>query len=202
MTYLTKLKLSPITNLSDARFAAAAGIDYMGFCFDPSSVDFLLPIKAKEIIEWTSGSYAIGEFGEQSVEEITALSDLLNMDVVAINNSLLPDELPQIGKPIIKIIEIENRDLAYLKIELQAYTDVVAGFQLNGSFNTTITENALQEICKEYKVFLNLILAPEVLQATLQEIQPYAFILQAGSEEKTGMKEYDDLNEMLELLKA
>jgi len=202
MTYLTKLKLSPITNLSDARFAAAAGIDYMGFCFDPSSVDFLLPIKAKEIIEWTSGSFVIGEFGEQSVEEITALSDLLNMDVVAINNSLLPDELPQIGKPIIKIIEIENRDLAYLKIEFQAYTDVVAGFQLNGSFNTTITKNALQEICKEYKVFLNLIIAPEVLQATLQEIQPYAFILQAGSEEKTGMKEYDDLNEMLELLKA
>jgi phosphoribosylanthranilate isomerase len=61
--YPAKIKLSNITNLSDARYAAAVGIDYIGFCFDTNDANYIPPVKAKEIFEWTSGTIVVAEFG-------------------------------------------------------------------------------------------------------------------------------------------
>jgi hypothetical protein len=41
-----------VNNLSDARYAAAVGIEYIGFCFDNSNPNYIAPIKAKEMIDW------------------------------------------------------------------------------------------------------------------------------------------------------
>jgi hypothetical protein len=68
--YPSKIKLSNINNLSDARFAAAVGIDYIGFCFDADDASYIPPVKAKEIFEWTSGINIVAEFGEQRIDEI------------------------------------------------------------------------------------------------------------------------------------
>jgi phosphoribosylanthranilate isomerase len=198
----TKIKLSPITNLSDARFAAAAGIEYMGFCFDPSSPDFLLPIKALEIIEWTSGSYAIGEFGSQELSEISELSDLLNLDVVLLNNRILPDELPQIGKPIIKGIQLDEMGPVELANELCAYAPYADAFQLNGTQPIDARKDELMEACLQYKIVWNLPYNNANVLDILNTYKPYSLVILAGSEEKVGMKEYDELNEMLDLLKA
>lgn len=200
MSFLSNLKLSPITNLSDARFAAAAGINYMGFCFDPSSPDFLLPIKAKEILEWTSGCHAVGEFGEQEIEEITELSELLNLDVVLLNSSILPDELQQIGKPIIKGINLDELDSIALANELCAYAPYADAFQLNGHADWIQRKDELIEACLQYKIIWNLPFELAKAKEILGVFKPYALNLAAGKEEKTGMKEFDDLNELLESL--
>jgi phosphoribosylanthranilate isomerase len=202
MAYLSKLKLSPITNLSDARFAAAAGIEYMGFCFDPNSADFVLPIKAKEMIEWTTGSHVVGEFGNQSLEEITEMSDLLNVDVVGINNQLLPDEFQQIGKPIIKMVNLDELSLDKLAIEFQAYDPFVDAFQLNGNLNWALVQTELKNTIANYKIIWNLPTNAETIKEVVEFFKPYAIVLSAGSEEKTGMKEYDDLYTLLELLEV
>ncbi len=200
MPFLTKLKLSPITNLADARFAAAAGIEYMGFCFDPSSKDFLLPIKAKEILEWTSGSFAVGEFGDQDIAEISELSELLGLDVVLLNNSILPDELPQIGKPIIKAISLDQMGAVELANELCAYAPYADAFQLNGTMPFADRMDELTEACLQYKIMLNLPYQANNITQLLHALKPYALNLPAGEEEKTGMKEFDDLNALLDIL--
>lgn len=199
MANSTKIKLSPITNLTDARYAAAAGIEYMGFCFDPNSADFLLPIKAREILEWTSGSHAVGEFGEQTVEEIAELSDLLGMDVVLIQNSLLPDELPAIGKPIIKAIHFDDMGPVEVANELCAYAPYADAFQLNGSKDISVRTDELIEICLQYKIVWNLPYSASNVLEILQKFKPYSLAILAGNEEKTGMKEYDELNDLLDL---
>mgnify|MGYP003545525763 CR=1 FL=1 len=199
MANSTKIKLSPITNLTDARYAAAAGIEYMGFCFDPNSADFLLPIKAREILEWTSGSHAIGEFGEQAADEIAELSDLLGMDVVLIQNSLLPDELPAIGKPIIKAINFDNMGPVEVANELCAYAPYADAFQLNGSKDISVRTDELIEICLQYKIVWNLPYSASNVLEILQKFKPYSLAILAGNEEKTGMKEYDELNDLLAL---
>lgn len=196
-----QLKLSPITNLSDARYAAAAGFQYMGFCFDPTSKDFLLPIKAKEIIEWTSGSYTVGEFGEQDLDEIKELSELLQMDVVALNNSILPDELPQIGKPIIKMVNVDVMGPVELANELCAYAPYADAFQLNGELPIAGREDELMEACLQYKIIWNLPFSVTQINDVVQRYNPYAINISGGDEEKTGIRDYDELNAMLELLK-
>jgi phosphoribosylanthranilate isomerase len=199
MSYITKLSLYPITNLSDARFAAAAGISYVGFCFDPNSPQFILPIKAKEILDWISGSHAIGYFGAQEVDEVLALSELLNMDVVALENNLLPDELPAIGKPIIKVIDVSHKDVNFISNEIAAYQQYADGFELKGVLPTSVSLDFIKDICAKHKVFLNLTLGSAIDRETLLNLAPYALVLAGGNEEKTGLKEYDELNDLLQL---
>ena len=79
MSFLTKVKFSNVNNLSDARYAAAVGIEYIGFCFDKSNPDYIAPIKAKEMIDWITGSNIVAEFGNQSIEEIKAKLENINV---------------------------------------------------------------------------------------------------------------------------
>ena len=90
MNFITKVKLGSITNLSDARYAAAAGIDYLGFCFDPNHQNYIAPMKAKEIIDWITGCEIVAEFGNQSKEEIKTMNDVIRFDFIELNNQLLP----------------------------------------------------------------------------------------------------------------
>ncbi len=200
MPYLSKLKLSPITNLADARFAAAAGIDYMGFCFDPASPDFITPIKAKEIIEWTSGSHTVAEFGDQSLQEIIEITELLNMDIVALNNRILPDEIVQIGRPVMKIIDSSLMDLNTIEVELQLYAPFADAFILSGNLNHNAYKERLQAIFNAYKIIWGLKVEPLRIKEIIETFKPYAINLQAGIEEKTGLKEFDELYDVLEAI--
>jgi len=193
-----KLKLSPITNLSDARFAAAAGFHYMGFCFDPSSEDFVLPIKAKEIIDWTTGSHTVGEFGNQSAEDISEIADLLGVDVVLINNTILPDELPSIGKPIIKAIDLNVLGLEASARELEAYFPYCDAFQVNTNTLNEAEITWLNAFANKYKMILNLGNERNAIHAAIKQCRPFAINLHAGKEDKAGMRDFSDLNELLE----
>lgn len=193
-----KLKLSPITNLSDARFAAAAGFHYMGFCFDPSSEDFVLPIKAKEIIDWTTGSHTVGEFGNQSAEDISEIADLLGVDVVLINNTILPDELPSIGKPIIKAIDLNVLGLEASARELEAYSPYCDAFQVNTSVLNDAEITWLNAFANKYKMILNLGNERNAIHEAIKQCRPFAINLHAGKEDKAGMRDFSDLNELLE----
>jgi phosphoribosylanthranilate isomerase len=201
MSYITKLSLYPITNLSDARFAAAAGIEYIGFCLNPNDADFIMPIKAKEILDWISGSHAIAYFGEQDLDEVISLSELLNMDVVALENSILPDELPQIGKPVIKVIDISTKNLDFVNNEISAYQKYADAFELKGTLHAGILLTDVKELCAKHKVFLNLNFNGFPGKELVTELMPYAWHLQGGKEEKIGLKDYDELNECLDKLK-
>jgi phosphoribosylanthranilate isomerase len=50
MNYPFILKFSSISNLTDARYAAGAWSDFIGFCFDPSSDHYIEPKSAKKLL--------------------------------------------------------------------------------------------------------------------------------------------------------
>lgn len=201
MSFLTRIKLGNVTNLSDARYAAAVGIDYIGFCFDPSGHNYIAPIKAKEMIDWVTGSHIVAEFGDQSFNEINDISELLNVNVIELDNRLLPDELPAFGKPIIKKIDITVFDFAGLKKEIESYQEVCDAFHLytSGSQNH-LTEQQLKELFTGRQVIWGF----EVSEATVKEIidtyQPFALNISGGMEEKAGIKDFDELNELLDTI--
>ncbi|MFN4972127.1 MAG: phosphoribosylanthranilate isomerase [Bacteroidota bacterium] len=198
MALFTRLKLSGINNLSDARFAAAAGFEYIGFCFNPESAHYLAPVKAKEIIDWTTGCAISGEFGHQPVQEIADISTLLNLDVVELNNSLLPDELQQIDKAIIKHIDTAHFNTESLLAELNAYAAVADGFLVYTSSNLLPDESVLKHVCSNYKIIWGFDVNAADIKHIVQHYQPYAINLQGGDEERPGVKDFDTLNDILD----
>jgi phosphoribosylanthranilate isomerase len=198
MSFLTKVKLGNITNLADARYAAAAGVDYMGFCFDPSNENYIAPIKAKEIIDWTSGSLIVAEFGDQPLEEIRDISELLNVDVIEVNNRLLPDELLGLGKAVIKKINLLGLDAQQLNIEIATYKEVADAFHLYGDAASTTDKEQLIEICSSNQVIWGLELTADNVLTVVETFRPYAINLSGGTEERAGVKDFDEMNDLFE----
>jgi phosphoribosylanthranilate isomerase len=196
-----KIKLGNITNLSDARFAAAAGIEYMGFCFDTNNVNYIPPIKAKEIIDWTSGCFVVAEFGNQSIGEIMAITEMLNIDIVEINNLLLPSDINEIDKPIIKKIDISLLNKETLTAEITSFSNKVDAFHLFASHeNNSITAEHLKEICGHHKIIWGINTSSKTIKQIIANYQPYAINITGGDEEKTGVKDFDELNNILDVL--
>ncbi len=93
MNYPFKIKFSSITHLSDARYAAGAWADYIGFCFDPTSNKYIEPAKAKAIIEWLSGCNIVAEFGNQPIEWITEICRELKISIIQIPDNYADSEI-------------------------------------------------------------------------------------------------------------
>ena len=71
-----KIKISQITNLTDARYFAAWGVDFLGFDINPESEHFSSPSIVAEISEWVEGP------------ERPWRADLVNVPVMMLNNIL------------------------------------------------------------------------------------------------------------------
>ncbi len=69
---VTKVKICGITRLHDARTAAAAGADFLGFIQHEDSPRYVEPDVAKEIIDWVRGPEPVGVFVNRDADEVNA----------------------------------------------------------------------------------------------------------------------------------
>jgi phosphoribosylanthranilate isomerase len=74
-----KLRLSDITNLTDARYAAAEGFDWIGFNFIVDTPHVINSLKAKEIKGWLSGPTYFGKFNGKDLSEIRGIAAILSL---------------------------------------------------------------------------------------------------------------------------
>lgn len=200
--YPSKIKLSNITNLSDARFAAAVGIDYIGFCFDTNDVNYIPPVKAKEIFEWTSGTIVVAEFGEQSIEEIKDISELLGVDFIEIYNSILPDEFSLFQVPLIKKIDLDRFDASSLLKEIEAYKISCYAFHLfSSSGRDNFDKGILKELCQNHLIIWGLPLDLSNTKEIIEINKPFALNISGGYEEKPGLKDFDEMNDWLDSIR-
>lgn len=86
MFHRSRIKFGSITNLTDARYAAAVYADWLGFCFIPGHSRYIEPIKAKEIIDWLSGPKMVAELGSLMPESMMSALEILMIDTVQVND--------------------------------------------------------------------------------------------------------------------
>lgn len=201
MSLLTNIKLGNITNLSDARFAAAAGATYIGFCFDPQSPFYIAPIKAKEIMDWVNGTSVVAEFGEQSLAEIKDISELLNVDAIEVNNTLSPDELLSLGKAIVKKIDVNQFTIEEIETEIAAYHSVADAFHLYASNKPERYDcDQLVKLSQQVKIIWGLHFTKQNVTNIIEAFKPFALNLEGSEEEKTGIKDFEELNDLIEVI--
>jgi phosphoribosylanthranilate isomerase len=201
LNYLCKIKLSGVGNLSDARYAAAMGIHYISFCFDPANPAYIAPVKAAEIMGWTSGSEAIGSFGEQSKEEISDICEMLKLDMVEVENAIEAAQLISFERPIIKTIDVSGMNENEVETIIEKYRATCYAFQLKAE-KYPFSNSFLSKLCSEVKIIADINFHISNTAAFIREVKPYAISLQAGSEEKTGLRDFDELADLLESIQV
>lgn len=172
-----KIIVQNITNLTDARYFAAWGVDYLSYNMDQDS-DFFLPYeKVKEISEWVEGPKTLVE--SNSIEFLEG-----------VDGNILGDMYSSL--PVSKE--------AFYRTSL---SEVKKGLP-NGNYIVKITTAELEEIKSLDKAsLLGCTLFLDITELDfkhLDELPDYGLIIQGGEEEKVGVKSFEELDVLYDWL--
>ncbi|MER0439301.1 N-(5'-phosphoribosyl)anthranilate isomerase [Emticicia sp. W12TSBA100-4] len=197
MSLKTLVKVSNITNLSDARYCAGMGVEMIGFVMDKFSADYTSPEKMKEIKSWVAGVLVVGETQSADYEEVKAMVEAYEIDILQISEAGLLPQIADLSKPIILKLEFES---AYLEDYLERYSQFVEFFLVDGGDFSDFARYTLKEYAFNYPIVLDFGITAENVNELLEEMQLKGIALKGSNEIRPGYKDYDELSEILELL--
>lgn len=209
MNLKTNVKLGEVTNLSDARFAAGRGAQFVGFALSPEHPNYLPPDKVQEIAGWVDGPSLVGEWSGGLPDVIADTHERLQLDYVQLNRYD-----PELATAVSDLVLIQC-------IALEAWTtsaEIIR--QVNGVHLCThhfmlccdsltgqeqflsakAHEQLIVEMCRDYPIILNWQFTKENLVPVLEKFNPFGINLKGGQEDKPGLKDFDTLNELVDLL--
>lgn len=182
----TKIIASKVQNLTDARYFAAWGVEYMSFLIE----DFTGQAPAiKEMKDWVEGPIFALEYDEAvDIERLNVQLDALQMDHAIVQGndaSIMASDWEII--PSYSIDEIENvKGSCILRLaEYKHWTEEL--------------KSQLKHHCQEAKVYIDASFDAADVDDILS-LGIAGLVLRGGDEEKVGVKTYDDLDEIMEAL--
>lgn len=198
MALKTFVKISSITNLSDARYCAGMMVDVLGFNIDQTSQECISKEEFTEITEWVAGVQFAGEFHSANADQIKdALKDF-PIDYIEIANLELVEKVQLLGKPIIFRLTInDEHDLDSLKSNL-SYLDELASFVIIKSNNPMLHDQIDAQI-GYYNGNLTLLKGYGIQPSPIIHKFP-GLEMEATKEDRPGFKDYGEIMDVLELL--
>ncbi len=190
MALKLSVKIGDVTNLSDARYAAGMGVDYIGFNINEDSKHYLQADSFKEILNWVSGVGIIGEVGNNNLPQgyEQFLPETGN-----------PDLLAKCSEGVLRIA-CENKSLQEIQDSLQQAPQAL--FYLLELTQAQLEKytRQLAELCSQYAIYLSLPFTETLLQIVVETIQPKGIEIKGSLEEQPGLKDYDGIADVLEWL--
>jgi phosphoribosylanthranilate isomerase len=188
-----------ITNLTDARYFAAKDVAYLAFNMEAGTEGYLDPMHMQAMREWVEGPIITGEFNEgTSLEIINETVRFYNLGAVIVPDSLrhAQIEAPEI---IVKIMLHREQTSAIEPPNTENITALL--LELNES---SISWLDMQDLLAHTStpIILQFDAAPSALPDILRYVLPYGISLTGGEEEAVGVKSFDEVEEIFDLLEA
>ncbi|WP_400190922.1 hypothetical protein [Hymenobacter sp. B81] len=203
MALLLPVIVRGINNLSDARYCAGMGAEYLTFRLDPGLPGAVTPELVQELSSWIAGVHLIGEFGELPAEQINALASRCGLHSVLLHRMRRSEEMAELALPALSLVawipdmlpeDVDNRfrslahfaGLVFPEPPAQPLTD----FQLAH----------LSEQARAYPIWLAPSFAPDSLRSLIERVHPAGLVLEGGDEIRPGVRDFTELEAIFELL--
>ncbi|GAB3031778.1 phosphoribosylanthranilate isomerase [Spirosoma pulveris] len=208
MALKTLVKISNVTNLSDARYCAGMGVDMLGFSMDTDSPDYVDPKKFGEIRGWVAGVQIVGETSStdpEIIEELIATyqPDLLQVDEAA----LLPylSTLANTANDLRFILRVDVAQLTFDQLDTTLQTGATnADYVLLESKGPMHLDEDVKELLKRqasrYPILLGTGISVGNVHQLLDDLSVKGIALSGGAEEQPGNKEFGELMDILEAI--
>lgn len=186
----TKVILSHVTNLSDARYAAGMGVDFIGFSINPASKYFVTDKDVNTIRDWLSGVGIIGEVIEKND------ADNYKIDYEQINSV---DNLNGFDHPILKI-KVDDSNISSIEAILSNHAHQVSFFILDlEGLEWSQYSSDLKTVCSNNPCYLSAEFTPDNIDHYLS-LKPKGIVLYGSQETKPGLSNYEGIADILEVL--
>lgn len=188
-----KIKLGSVNNLTDARFGAAMGVEWVGFCFDNKNPLYVSPVQAQAIIGWLSGPAAVAEFSPtQGLNEIEDIVRLLGFEWIQIAEPAMLHYFEASDINIILELDANAGDfeavLTNLPVEVKAI--LVKKFT---------PEHAAKLATLQVPVLFDMEGLSTEQQNELKAFNPYGINISGGFETAPGIRDFDEMNAVFEV---
>lgn len=202
MALKTFVKIGGITNLSDARYCSGMYVNLLGFSVEKTSDKYISPAQFSEITGWLSGLEYVGEFEGASAGEVReTLKNYPGISWVEHSNLDTLIELKDSGFSMIYKSDLEEvRDQEYQIGTAVSEAGII--FHLTSTHERLTAEdleviNLLSEKCE---IVLGAGLSSENVLDLLADHTLKGVALSGGTELKPGLKDFDELADILEKL--
>ncbi|MBN3581851.1 phosphoribosylanthranilate isomerase [Algoriphagus aestuarii] len=202
MALKTFVKISGITNLSDARYCAGMYVNLIGFALEESSEKYVKPSQFEEITGWVSGLEFVGEF--ENYSETDTLDALKQYPAITWVEHVRIDDLIALKAAGYQVIY--KKDLAEVR---HMEFDVAKILNKEGIlFHITSNDDPLTPkdlevitlLSQQCDVILGAGLSAENVNELLYQLKLKGIVLEGGEEIKPGLKDFDELADILEVL--
>lgn len=192
----TKVKVSAIENLSDARYCAGMGVEWLGFSMTEVPVD-----KLNEIRNWLSGIQIVGEAFNCTEDQIIALFEAYKPDVLEIDSSTNLEKIKHLSVSKFLKVNLDSDNLPTLFAAARPYVDY---FFLVGDSEDSLKgfENQVEIWSAQYPIILGLSIPKDDLEEWVEQSSIQGIGLIAGKEERPGYRDFTDLMTILEKLET
>jgi phosphoribosylanthranilate isomerase len=202
---MTKVKICGITNLKDALLSAKSGADALGFNFYERSPRYILPEKAREIIERIAPKILkVGVFVNESEEKIVKIAETAKLDAIQLHGDETPEFVDKLKKKtnleIIKAFRVtENfraKDVLKFKVE-SVLLDAYSAKEYGGTGEIFDWEIARKVGKVVPKMYLAGGLSAENIAEAIEKVQPYAVDACSLLEESKGVKNAEKVRDFI-----
>ncbi len=212
---MTRVKICGITNIEDARVAADAGADLLGFIFYAKSPRYITPEQARKIVQPIRHSPRatrfVGVFVNESLERIRATIEIAQLDFAQLHGDESVELVRALSPCVYKALRPRDVESAHAQIE--TYRDAVQGntpaflvdaFDENQFGGTGIRADwdLVGNLARDFPLLLAGGLTPENVADAIRHVQPWGVDVSSGIERAPGMKDYFKVQQFIRAAKS
>ncbi len=197
------IKASAITNLTDARYFAAQDVHFLGFNLEEGTPGYLDPMYMKAIREWVQGPKITGEFDRTPAAVVREAAAFYGLDTVQVTRT---DDLALLeGLEVILAVPAIAEIGATRAIFQQAAATAryfLLDFTTLPNAVSWLLDNAddWKQLFATYPTLLHLDAPAPEIRKILDALQPAGLALRGGEEELVGVKSFDEIDAVFEIL--
>ena len=207
MALNTFVKVSEVSNLSDARYCAGMGVHVLGFNLEKEHDSYTDPEKYAAITGWLAGVEFAAEFDEYTFEDIQRTIDTYaRIDYIQTSQPHYVTSLRLLGKPIIVRLDAAEyqEDIVALADTMRDCREKAHYFLVENSSKSHRVDllNDLLYLANQYPILLGFGLSPSSVSEIIKQHNLTGIALRGGEEIKPGYKNFDELAGILEAIEV
>ena len=192
----TLIKICGLTNLEDARAAAEAGADFLGFIFAPRSPRKVEPQTVRDIVKHLPQSVKkVGVFLDAPNPEIREVMDFCGLDIVQLHGHETPEtaRVLALEYEVWKALPFTSSAVFAESLKFHGFTQLADSDKQGNDCNWSL----VQLIARRRRMFLAGGIAIENAAHAIETVAPAGLDICSGVEKQPGIKDHKKLAEII-----
>lgn len=203
MALSTLVKISNVTNLSDARYCAGMGVDMLGFSMDADAPDYVDPTRFADIRGWVAGVQIVGETHSTDPVAIEQLVQTYQPDYLQVDDAAMLPYLASFDKPLILRVDLTTTSPTQLDAVVRDGSATADYILLEGDETLPLStgqQEIVYRLAARYAILLGAGITADNVHDLLSDLPVRGIALRGGDEDKPGDKDFGELMDILEAI--